>query len=336
MKISDIGEFNWIERIKKLYPQVLPDGIRGIGDDCAAVPWDKDYYKVFTTDMLIENTHFLLNEISAYELGHKSLAVNLSDIAACGAKPETAFLSIGLPPDTSVAWTDEFFKGFFSLAKKYNTFLLGGDSCKSQDSLIINVLVTGIIKKDHYKSRDTAKTADLICVNGNLGDSGGGLRCILNKIERNKDIEFLIKKHHLPEPQINEGMFLSEFKGVTAMMDVSDGLGSDLKRIIDDSAKGMIIDLENLPISKEIKSVSEQLNWNIFEVALKEGEDYCLLLTINPDEYEMINNAYLKKFGKKLVVIGKVTDKDFDKNSDPVYRLYAKVVDTGKDAFRQF
>jgi len=330
--LSTIGEFGLINRIRKNFIKGLPPGITGIGDDCAIIPFNDKEVLLVTTDMLIEDQHFLKKKISPYELGYKSLAVNLSDIAAMGGTPEHAFLSLGIPVTTEIKWLDEFFRGLKYLANKSNTFLLGGDISKSADKLIINIAVTGRADKSKIKKRNTAKPGDIICVTDFVGDSGGGLKALLNDLPVNQDIKYLIGRHHLPVPCLDIGKWLSELPGVHAMIDLSDGIESDMHRIMESSDTGAEIDLDKIPVSETLKKVSEKYNWNKYEIAVNGGEDYCLMLTVENRQFEYIKNNFSTHFSKPLYPIGKITDH----KGDLTFKLNKKSIDFSKHGFDHF
>ena len=220
MKLKDLGEFGLIERFsEKYFSESLSDGFLGIGDDCAVIPALGGDFLV-STDLLTENVHFIKDEIGGEMLGKKSLAVNLSDLAASGATPVASFLSIAIPPETDTEFLDLFFKGYAFWSKKFNCPLLGGDTTKSAGGLTINVTVIG--KAKNKKLRSGAKPGDVICVTGFLGDSAAGLEFVIDpKKKRDKNAEYFISRHHNPEPRISEGKFLADFQSVHAMMDIS-------------------------------------------------------------------------------------------------------------------
>ena len=307
MKLSDIGEFGIIDRFSGNFLKNLPKDVTGIGDDAAVIPWDKKRSLLVTTDMLIEGSHFIRKAISPEELGHKSLAVNLSDIAAIGGTPTFTFLSLGLPPDFNVEWVDRFFKGFQSLAEKYAVCLLGGDTTQSKEGVIINVTVIGNSQNKHIKFRSGAKSGDLVCVTGGLGDSGAGLKCLLEQKSLNRAAKQLIRCHHQPEPHIMEGQWLGRKSNVHAMIDVSDGIASDAKHLIKSSGCGIDIYLDQLPLSEDFKSVCDTHKWNAVELASSGGEDYCLLFTVAPKAFARLSADFLKTFHRPFFRIGKVT-----------------------------
>ncbi len=278
----------------------------GIGDDCAVLPFDDRRVMLITTDMLIEDSHFLRQRIPPADLGYKSLAVNLSDIAAMGGIPHYAFLSLGIPKDVEVEWMDLFFSGMHDLCEETNVQLLGGDTTRSGKHLIINIGVVGEAMIDRVKYRSTALAGDIICVTGELGDSGGGLRLILENIAPGDLEDLLVKRHHRPRAHLAEGQWLGAQKGVHAMMDVSDGIDSDLHRIMEMSQCGAQVDLNQLPCSSELQEICVKYNWNMYELAATGGEDYCLLCTIDPHTGEDIMQRFKEKFKRDLYPIGKI------------------------------
>jgi thiamine-monophosphate kinase len=308
MRLDQLGEFGLIKHFAPLFMQNLPIGVEGIGDDCAIIPYQLDKSLIVTTDLLIENVHFLRSKISPEDLGHKSLAVNLSDIAAMGGTPLYAFLSIAFPPDIEIPWVDRFFNGLDKLAKKEQVLLLGGDTISSPSQIIINILVLGEIKTEHIKRRTQALPGDFICCTGYLGNSGAGLKVLLENLPLNETTNFLIHEHHHPSPHLRQGKWLATQPAVHAMIDVSDGIDSDIHRIMEQSHCGAEIDLDRLPISKELLQATKQFNWNAQELAATSGEDYCLLITVDPQGYEKLNQEYQSIFQYPLFQIGRVTE----------------------------
>ena len=341
--MSNIGEFDLIERISAQFRdnQANGAGTLGIGDDCAVLPQREGLDTLVTTDLLIEERHFLLSDISPWQLGWKSAAVNISDIAAMGGCPEATFLSIALPKQfpskvrssgaecadaVPVAdWVDEFIGGFKALSERFGVPLLGGDTSASPDKLFINVTVLGSCPHGAAILRSGAKAGDLVCVTGPLGDAGAGLKFILERAaspdgsdasggqaschsERSRGIfslqeQTLICRHYEPVPRVAEGIALRECGGVHAMMDISDGIASDLRHILKASgALGADIDLKSLPLSEELRAVCGERGWDPYELAVGGGEDYELLLTIAPEALEKARQAV-----GSLSVIGRIT-----------------------------
>jgi len=257
--------------------------------------------------MLIENIHFLRTKITPRDLGYKSLAVNLSDIAAMGGSPESAFLSLGLPADIDIEWLDDFFAGLHELAEREGIHVLGGDTAKSPTHLMINISVLGKANPRFIKYRSAAKQGDMICVTDYLGDSGGGLKILLENRDLDVEAEYLIRKHNRPCAHLAEGTWLASQTGVHAMMDISDGIDSDLRRIMEQSLCGAQIIIEQVPLSPELQRTSGRYGWDTTGIAVGGGEDYCLLATIDTEQYSRIAQEFETKFKRPLTNIGIVT-----------------------------
>jgi thiamine-monophosphate kinase len=305
MKISKLGEFGLIEKvIAPEFRELVNKHLTGIGDDSAIIPVSRHTSHLHTTDMLVENTHFLRDKIAPYQLGFKSLSVNLSDIAAMGGKPLASYLSIGLPKDMEVEWMEEFMRGYKDLSEDEDVPLLGGDTTSSRGGIVINVGVTGEIDNQLIKKRSDAHDGDLICVTGNVGDSAGGLQVILDNLPEDQVSSKLLDQHLTPYPHVSEGMWLAAQPAVRAMMDVSDGIGSDLQHILKASQLSGYVELEKVPISLELREQAEIYDWNPLELAISGGEDYVLLLTVDPASYEQLNRDFEAEFGRPLHAIG--------------------------------
>jgi thiamine-monophosphate kinase len=332
MKLSEIGEFGLIDRFSPHFTRGLPENVHGIGDDCAIIPLNKKESQLITTDMLIEESHFLINKISPEDLGYKSLAVNLSDIAAMGGIPVSAFLSIGIPTEIEVEWLDRFFAGINELARQTNVFLLGGDTTQSKKHLIINIVVLGKIETSHIKYRSGAVPGDIVCLTGSVGDSGGGLQIILEDKQLDQEAKLLIEAHHRPRPHIEEGRWLGKSKHVHAMMDVSDGIDSDLCRIMEQSECGVHVQLDKLPVSPQLTAVCSHYGWNRYELAAAGGEDYCLVCTIDAPHSEEVTREFEKQFGHTLYPIGHITGQA----QQLIYYLHQEQMTLTKHGFNHF
>lgn len=322
MKLSDLGEFGFIQDLTARFRQNLPTGVEGIGDDCAVLPCHGETVFLVTTDLFIEGIHFLKDKITAEDLGYKSLAVNLSDIAAMGGVPLYAFLSLGMPPHTEVHWVNQLLNSFQKLAKEENVFLLGGDTSCS-DKIVINLLIIGQAQKSHIKRRCCAKPGDIICCTGHLGNAGAGLRVILDDLPLNENTTSLWRDHVHPPLYLKESQWLAQQEAVHAMIDVSDGVDSDIRHIMERSGTGARIHVNQLPLSNALKQASEEFGWDPYEIALTGGEDYCLLLTIDPASFDAINAEYSKLFHHPLYQIGTITDEaqqlHYLENGQPVH-----------------
>lgn len=318
-----MGEFEFIDSIRKQFS--VPEGFTGIGDDCAIIPRGDGLETLVTKDMLVEGVHFLLDRISAYDLGWKSAAVNISDIAAMGGTPVASFLSLALPSALIAdgPWLNEFIRGYRDLSTCFSCPLLGGDTTSSPDGLCIDVTVLGSAPAGHSVKRSGALDGDLVCVSGYLGDSGAGLKLLLGSApsasracaevgdcgsaggcDEDSVSDYLIGKHCRPVPRVEAGLALAGISGVHSMMDISDGIASDLRHILRASGLSAFVECASLPFSKELLAVSKLHDWDPLELALTSGEDYELLFTISPESLGQVEQA-LKVCGCHCYIIGR-------------------------------
>ncbi|MBD3224991.1 MAG: thiamine-phosphate kinase [Caldithrix sp.] len=333
MKLSDIGEFGLIEKfIEPPFVHLQQKGQTGIGDDCAILPYDRKHVQLLTTDLLIGGSHFLRHKISPADLGFKSLAVNLSDIAAMGGTPIGSILSIALPGELDVQWIEHFMQGYHQLSDKEGTPLLGGDTTKSENNIVINVAVLGRMDAARVKLRSGAQTGDIICVPDVLGDSAGGLQCLLNDVPRDASTEPLYHQHFRPYPKMAEGQWFAAQRGVHAMLDISDGVSSDLMHILNRSSAAAEVNVDAIPLSEALQENGRRLNWNIMELALAGGEDYSLLITVDGPSYSGIAKQFEQTFKRPLHAIGKII------KGDPqiTYLSNGKIVSPFKQGYTHF
>ena len=265
------SEFDFINYIKERHQ------LKAIGDDCAVVPKDSLSDQLFTVDLLIENIDFRLGWTAPKMLGHKALAVSLSDIAAMGGTPKNALLSLGVPDSLwKTSFLDEFYEGWNSLAGEFGVELVGGDISKASE-LVIDSFVIGEVAKGKALLRSGAKPGDLIFVTGELGGASLGLLLLENGTRPGGNVEEILQNAVLrqlkPMPQINIGKLLSEKELATAAIDLSDGISSDLAHICEASGVGAEIDASKLPIARGAT----------LEMALNGGEDFELLFTVPPE-----------------------------------------------------
>jgi len=293
MEIKEIGEFKLIEKMNR-HIETDERVFLGIGDDCAVTKFDSNSLLITTTDILIEGVHFQLDQISPQQLALKSLAVNLSDIASMGAVPLYALVSLGIPSYITVEFIDDFYKGLSEYSRKYNVSIIGGDTALSKSGLIINIVLLGEQFQDLIITRGGAQVGDSIFVTGTLGDSFAGLKVFdIKKKDKisprlEKSADFVIKRHSFPSPRIEEGKFLAENQLASSMIDLSDGIASDIKRISEQSKVGARILTESIPISKEMKELVNSFGEDPLEFALYGGEDYELLFTVRKQDLERL------------------------------------------------
>ncbi len=291
-------EFEFIENIRTRF------NLTKIGDDCAVLPKDSRTDLVITTDLLVEEIDFRLEWTKPEFIGHKALAVSLSDVAAMGAKPVWAMLSIGIPEAIwKTDFVEKFYVGFMNLAKKFNVEIVGGDVSKMPDKIVIDSIGAGEIKKGKAVLRSGAEIGDLIFVTGNLGGATAGLKLLENgeRFENSKNKNLLLRQL-APNPQTEIGRFIGENKLATSMIDLSDGLSSDLMHICRASKVGAKIFAEKIPFYKNsltTNSFDEKLNF-----ALSGGEDFELLFTVNPKKYFRLEKEFKKL---QFLNIGEIT-----------------------------
>lgn len=291
------GEFDFIADICEMFARMPKNGFEGIGDDCAVLPIGDDAL-VFTSDMLNEGIHFLTDKSTPYQIGYKSLMVNISDVAAMGAKPIATLLSLALPEDCFGEWSADFMRGYHVASKRYGVQLVGGDTTKSKSGVCVNVTAIGRAPQAHIKRRSAAKVGDVIMVTGRLGASSAGLRDVLDGKLTTRNA----KIHLMPEARVKEGIWLGEQAEVRSMMDISDGIASDLQHILDNSKKGGVVVEHYIPIAKGAT----------IDDAFCGGEDYELLLTVDKRKADELARRFEETFNKPLYNIGRVVKPNCD------------------------
>lgn len=269
-------EFALIKRFFTEQAIKRKDVLLGIGDDCAVISPAEKQNIAITTDTLVAGVHFPL-QTSARAIGHKAIAVNLSDLAAMGAEPSWISLAITLPQADEL-WVEEFCAGVFELCEFYNVQLIGGDT--TQGPLSITVTAQGLVPANKHITRSGAKAGDWLYVTGEIGDAALALQHILGDVMVDDEyLETVMQKLNFPRPRILAGQALREY--ATAAIDLSDGLVADLGHLCKASGVGANIILENLPISNALRDTVGLEN--SFELALRGGDDYELLFTVSED-----------------------------------------------------
>jgi len=273
MILRDLGEFDFIDRINR-HIRLSRKVIKGIGDDAAVLRYSKGRFMLFTADMLVEGKHFYKN--AGPELvGWKSLACSVSDIAAMGGIPKFAVISVGFPGHLDVRYTDNIYKGIRKALKEFDIDLVGGDTVSSEN-IVINIALTGEVEKKNLVLRSSAKENDAIFLTGKIGGS--------------------IKGRHLDfMPRLKEARFLVKNFRINSMIDISDGLLSDLSHILEESGKGAVIYEKSIPISR---------NAIDFNSAIRDGEDFELIFTL--PEKHAARLARIWPFKTPLSMIGQI------------------------------
>jgi thiamine-monophosphate kinase len=299
-EISDLGEFGLIDRLKEGLVKRQNTTVYGIGDDAAVID-SGDHFTLISTDMLVEGVHFDLSYTPLKHLGYKAVAVNVSDIAAMNGIPQQITVSIGLSNRFSVEAIEELYEGIKVACEHYRVDLVGGDTTSSHSGLIVSVTAMGTVAKEKIAYRSGAKDKDIVCVTGDLGAAYMGLNVLAREKaawQGNPDAQpdldsysYMVGRQLRPEARLDIVLELGDAQVVpTAMIDVSDGLASDLFHICKQSKLGVAIFEDKIPMDAKMYESAVEFNLDPVTAALNGGEDYELLFTISQDDYEKIKN----------------------------------------------
>ena len=314
-EISSLGEFGLIDRLTDGLKNVNESTLKGVGDDAAVMHYGADRDVLVTTDLLLENVHFDLTYVPLKHLGYKSAVVNFSDIYAMNGTPKQITVSLGISSRFTLEHIEELYAGIRLACEFYGVDLVGGDTSASHQGLVISITCLGEAVRDKIVYRDGAKPTDIICVSGDLGAAYMGLQLLEREKVASagrKDFvpdfsgkEYLVERQLKPEARKDIVKELAE-AGIkpTAMMDVSDGLSSELIHICKQSHTGCRIYEDRIPIDYQTAVMAEELNMNLVTAALNGGEDYELLFTVPLVDHDRVS----KLDGVK--VIGYVTDEN--------------------------
>ncbi|MFL5774272.1 MAG: thiamine-phosphate kinase [Flavisolibacter sp.] len=313
-EVATLGEFALIDHLTKNIEVHNASSIVGVGDDAAVI----DHFgkqTVLTNDLLIEGVHFDLMYTPLKHLGYKTVVVNVSDICAMNATPTQIILGLGFSNRFSVEALDEFYEGVYAACNRYGVDLIGGDTTTSQKGFIISCTAVGEVTPDKYVKRDGARKGDLVCVSGDLGAAFLGLTLL----EREKKIflespgvqpdlegeEYIVGRLLKPEARKDIiDFFAAEGVMPTSMIDISDGLSSEILHICNQSNKGCVIYEDKLPINEETRMAAFKFNLDPTACALSGGEDYELLFTVSQDNYDLIAR------NPGISVVGYITDEE--------------------------
>ncbi len=310
-EISTLGEFGLIESLTKDFKVKNASTLRGVGDDCAVLDYDGKKTLV-TTDLLLEGIHFDLTYTPLKHLGYKAVAVNLSDVYAMNGTPRQVTVSLGISKRFTVEHINELYAGIYTACEKYGVDLVGGDTSASVTGLLISITCIGEAAGDEIVYRNGARDTDLVCVSGDLGAAYMGLQLLERERVASagqKDFqpdfagrEYLLERQLKPEPRADVIAELREL-GITptAMMDVSDGLSSELLHICKQSNVGCRIYEDRIPIDYQTAVMAEELNMNLVTAAMNGGEDYELLFTVPLTQHEKVEQM------KTARLIGRIT-----------------------------
>lgn len=317
-------EFDFIRKIRDL-EQLSGDHnlVKGIGDDCAVIDRGS-FYELLGTDMLVEGDHFRLEWARAQEIGWKSMVSNLSDIAAMGGMPKYYLVSLCLSGGIDDRWLEGFYEGMRAAAKGFwdEPILLVGGDITHGEKMSVNIVMVGEVEKEFCRLRSGAKVGDLVCVTGSVGSSTAGLE-LLKRFgkkpyfdigEMLKAGRFCLKKHRSPLCRLKEGRVIARY--ASAMIDVSDGVGSEVRHICEESFVGAGIFAEKVPIDDRVRCIARALKKNELNFALSGGEDFELVFTIKPEQFTKLQKE-LGSHDVKLSVVGEI--RKFDDGVKLVY-----------------
>jgi thiamine-monophosphate kinase len=311
--IENLGEFGLIDHLTKNFKIKQKSTVKGVGDDAAVISCDSKKEMVVTTDLLLEGVHFDLSYVPLKHLGYKAVVVNLSDVYAMNAEPSQITVSVAVSNRFPVEALEELYAGIQAAAKIYNVDLVGGDTTSSTTGLLISITALGTVGKGDAVYRSGAKENDLLVVTGDLGAAYMGLQVLerekeVFKVNPNSqpDLEpysYLVERQLKPEARKDIPALLKEL-GVkpTAMIDISDGLSSEILHICNNSKVGCNLYEDKIPLDPQVISACEEFNLDSTTIALSGGEDYELLFTINTEDFPKI------KANPHLTVIGHITD----------------------------
>lgn len=310
-EISTLGEFGLIDQLTRDFKVKNSSTLRGVGDDCAVLDYG-GMKTLVTTDLLLEGIHFDLTYTPLKHLGYKAVAVNLSDVYAMNGTPRHITVSLGISKRFTVEHINELYAGIYAACEKYGVDLVGGDTSASVTGLLISITCIGEARNEDIVYRSGARDTDLICVSGDLGAAYMGLQLLERErvaSEGQKDFqpdfagrEYLLERQLKPEPRADVIAELREL-GIkpTAMMDVSDGLSSELLHICKQSGVGCRVYEDRIPIDYQTAVMAEELNMNLVTAAMNGGEDYELLFTVPLTEHEKVEQM------KTARLIGRIT-----------------------------
>jgi thiamine-monophosphate kinase len=330
------SEGELLDAIRKVLSGEAPGVVVPVGDDAAVVDPGRAH-TVLSADMLIEDIHFNLDSTSAHDLGHKALAVNVSDLAAMGAAPRYGLLSLGLPQKAETSWVVELYGGILEGAAEYGMSIVGGDTSRSEQH-VLAVTVMGAVAKGKAVTRSGARPGDALVVTGELGAGAAGLALARTPPHDARTIlgsdagRGALRAQLRPVARVGEGETLAQ-AGASAMIDISDGLAIDLHRVCEESGVGARLLLAEVPVANDAREVSSALGLDALELALSGGEDYQLLATLPHEVVEPTRHKLLERFGTDLIEIGEITEADLGVVSVAEGGAEAPLPRTGWDHF---
>lgn len=293
MNVKKPGEFALIDQLTHNLPKYRKEVVKGVGDDCAVLAQSTKKYILMTCDIQVEDVHFSTNIAKPEQIGKKSIAVNISDIAAMGGKPTFCLVSLIIPKKINSDYVDSIYSGIRSSCKKYGVQIIGGN-VSSGKQLAIDIFMIGEVRPDELLLRSGAKPGDKVMVTGPLGGAAASLA---------------LGKHFIPQSRLAEAAVIAKSKLATAMIDISDGLLSDIGHVCDQSDVGIVIHETQIPVFSSVTKVEKQLHKRPLTFALTGGEDYELLFTAPSSVADKMIDLVQRKTGTPVTVIGEILPK---------------------------
>lgn len=310
--VQELGEFGLIDRIRSLFPHSAPSVVVGMGDDVAVLRTSAGHLLLATCDCQIEGVHFSLPAVPGNLLGRRAAAVNLSDMAAMGGTPLWALVSLMVPESTPMALVEEIYRGFGDTLERFGAVLVGGNTARHPERLVIDVTLLGDVDPEKVILRSGARPGDLIVVTGTLGASRAGLECLRGDLSGvDEPIRAAaVQKHWAPEPRLAEGRLLAASGWVHAMIDLSDGLMGDLGHVCRASGVGAVLYADAVPVDPACEAVARAVRRDPLEWALYGGEDYELLAAVDPGGFPDITQALEEARATPCRVIGRIVPRE--------------------------
>ena len=306
--VADCSERELIARICRQLPPAPEWLVVGIGDDAAVVEPERNRVEVLTVDALVEGIHFDRAFVPPGAIGHRALAVNLSDLAAMGAAPRLALLSMALPAALQLADFDAITAGFTALAARHRLHVVGGNLTRSPGPLMIDVTVMGTVKRRQALTRSGARPGDDLYVSGTIGAAAAGLRMLQERVtlSTNEGLKLCIDRYLCPEPRLRLGIHLGRNGAASACMDLSDGLADGFQQVAEASGVGMTIDADALPIDPAARAFFDAHGQDAVVESLTAGDDYELLIAVRPRTERRLTAA-MRRGDVRLTRIGRCT-----------------------------
>lgn len=308
MRVAEMGEFGLIARLEQIVAASRSDVCVGIGDDAAVLDTGDDELLLATVDSQVEHVHFLTTAGSADQLGRRALAINLSDIAAMGGRPQFALVSLSLPSDTPVTWVEDLYRGLRVEADSAGVAVIGGNVTRSPSGIHVDVTVLGRVRREHLLLRSGARPGDRVLVTGSLGESAAGLRIALDKALPVEDTErdALFARYLTPTARLKESALVASSGLATSMIDLSDGLSSDVGHICEQSSVGVRLWAARLPMSTATRHVAAAISIAPWRLALSGGEDYELCFTAPPEAAATLLATVSTGSGTAVTEVGEI------------------------------